>query len=85
MGHSFKIRNNRNPKNNLDYSLIAMIVFIIIAVVCCLISFIMITSKLNKYVDKKNTDKEYIYTVKKEKNKGQEGVYNKVPAINING
>lgn len=85
MGHSFKIRNNRNPKNNLDYSLIAMIVFIIIAVVCCLISFIMITSKLNKYVDKKNTDKEYIYTVKKEKNKGQEGVYNKVPTINING
>lgn len=85
MGHSFKLKNNINKKDNMDYSLVAMIAFIFIAIICCAVSFLLMNNKSNLYVSKTDNNKDYIYTIKKEENKNQEDEYNEVPTINLNG
>ena len=86
MSHSFKLENNSNKSNKIksDYSLFYMIAFIIIAIVCFVVYFIMINNNPTISVSKNDVDKSYVYTAKKEKSKNED-TYNKIPAINLKG
>ncbi|MBO5414681.1 MAG: hypothetical protein J6A17_03530 [Bacilli bacterium] len=87
MRDSFKLENNNKKKNNKQNSnLLILIVCGLIAVVCFGSYFIM--NHINKevvYVEKKDSSKEYVYTIKKEENTFDEGTYYEVPSINLNG
>ncbi len=86
MGHSFKLSKNLDANKNkrMDYSLILMIVFIIVAIASMIICFVMLNKKEEvAYIDKKNAKKDYVYTVKKEVNITSDGEKNSIPAINI--
>lgn len=90
MGHSFKLEDNikNNKKARMDYSLILMIFFILVAISCVIIYFVMANQKINTYIKKQDINKEYIYTQKKSENKNSEsGIieYDQVPAINLKG
>ncbi len=86
MGHSFKLSKNLDTKKNkkIDYSLILMIVFILIAIGSMIVCFVLL-NKPEKvvYIDKKNQKKDYVYTVKKVKNETSDGLSDKIPSINI--
>lgn len=88
MGHSFKLEQNQsNNKNKTDYSLFFMIFFVLVAIVCIIIYFV-IQKNSNISVKKADNSKEYVYTVKKVKNANTESddiVYDKIPAINLEG
>ena len=61
MAHSFKLSKNLDSKKNkkMDYSLILMIVFILIAILSMVICFIMLNKKEEViYIDKKNAKKD---------------------------
>lgn len=87
MSHSFKLSKNLDSKKNkkIDYSLILMIIFIIIAIIS-VIFFIIMFNKEDEviYINKKNNNKDYVYSIKKEKNETADNIYNNIPAININ-
>ncbi len=85
MAHSFNLKDNLNKKNKIDYSLIMMIVFIFIAVVCMIIYFIMSNQNNNKYIEKTNENKNYVFSAKKEKNTYQDGTHFRAPEINLKG
>ena len=87
MAHSFKLSKNLDSKKNkkMDYSLILMIVFILIAILSMVICFIMLNKKEEViYIDKKNAKKDYVYTIKKDVNQTADNIINEIPTININ-
>ena len=87
MAHSFKLSKNLDSKKNkkMDYSLILMIAFILIAILSMVICFIMLNKKEEViYIDKKNAKKDYVYTIKKDINQTADGITNEIPTININ-
>lgn len=89
MGHSFKLEENQanSNKSKTDYSFLFMIFFIFIAIVCMIVYFA-IQKNSSVSVKKQYNSKEYVYTVKKVKNENTESdeiVYEKIPAINLEG
>ena len=83
---SFKKIEKKNNKDKTDYSFFIMIFFIVLFVVAIVLFFVLNeTPKTEKYISKIDSSKDYVYTVKKEKNETQEATYNKVPAFNIGG
>lgn len=87
MAHSFKLSKNLDSKKNkkMDYSLILMIVFILIAILSMVICFVILNKKEEViYIDKKNAKKDYVYTIKKDINQTADGITNEIPTININ-
>ena len=86
MGHSFKLNKNLDTSKNkkMDYSLILMGIFIVIAI-CAMVACFMLLNKKEEvvYIDKKNTKKDYVYTAKKVINETSDGSYDKIPTINI--
>lgn len=90
MRHSFKLENNiqKSRKTRVDYSLILMVFFIIMAIICLIVYFIMENQSSKNYIDKMDIDKDYIYTLKKVKNENSESetvIYDKIPSINLAG
>lgn len=89
MRHSFRLEDNKNnKKTRMDYSLILMVFFILMAIVCLVLYFVMVNQSSDHMVQKLDTSKAYIYTVKKTENKNsesEEAVYDKVPSINLKG
>lgn len=90
MGHSFRLEDNikKSKKTRMDYSLILMIFFILVAISCLVIYFVMADQNTTTYMKKENTKKEYIYTQKKAENENSESgtiEYDRVPAINLKG
>lgn len=92
MKHSFKLEDNmdKNKKVKTDYSLFLMIFFILVAVICISVYFVMKHGKSDskKYVNKIDENKGYVYTserIKNEKSESGSIVYDKIPAINLQG
>lgn len=91
MSHSFKLENNvrkNNKKKKSDYSLILMLIFLLIAFGCLIIYFVMNNSSKTNMVEKKDQNKDYVYTYKKIKNTSNESdevIYDKIPTINLDG
>ena len=86
MAHSFKLSKNLDSKKNkkMDYSLILMIAFILIAILSMVICFVILNKKEEViYIDKKDSTKDYIYTIKKDVNQTAENITNEIPTINI--
>ena len=92
MRHSFKLEDNvdKNKKAKTDYSLVFMIFFILVAVICIVVYFVINHSSTNskKYIEKVDEDKAYVYTSKKIENTNNESdevSYDKIPSINLEG
>ena len=89
MRHSFRLEDNKNnKKTRMDYSLILMVFFILMAVACLITYFVMANQSSGQKINKLDTSKAYVYTVKKLENKNSESeetVYDKIPSINLKG
>lgn len=89
MRHSFRLEdNNDSKKTRMDYSLILMVFFILMAVVCLIIYLVMKSQSSDNTIQKQDTSKSYVYTSKKIENENSESAtteYDKIPAINLKG
>lgn len=89
MRHSFRLEDNKNKKQTrMDYSLILMVFFILMAITCLIIYLVMANQSSNHMIDKRDNSKDYVYTAKKIVNENSESAtieYDKVPAINLKG
>ena len=87
MRDSFKLEDNYNKKKSSkknNNTLSILVICGLIAVICfCLYFITNFANNTISYVDKKNSDKEYVYTIKKQENSSQDGVYDEVPTINL--
>lgn len=89
MRDSFKLEDKdkkKVKKTKKDSNLIILIICIFIAILSFSVYFIM--SNINKntnYIEKKNVEKEYVYSIKKQENPSQEDVYDEVPTFNLEG
>lgn len=87
MKNSFKLEDNYNKKHQKkkrNNSLSILIICGLVALVCFGSYFILTGNKII-YVNKKNDDKEYVYTIKSFENPYQENVYDEIPTINLVG
>lgn len=72
-------------KKKTDYSLILMFLFIFISIGCTIISIVMIYNRHKVvYIEKKNDQKEYIYTYKNIKSSDHKETYS-IPIVNLKG
>lgn len=86
MRDSFKLEDNYNKNKNKKRNNEIFLIIIFISVVALVFFACVVVVNLSglNYVKKENKNKNYIYTIKREKNPYQEDTYDKIPKININ-
>lgn len=85
MSDSFKLEDNYNKKKSNNKNKIVLI-FVFCVIILCVLYFIFFYYQKNNFgVEKIDTSKNYIYTVKKVENAFQEDSYDLVPKINLKG
>ncbi len=90
MRDSFKLEDNykkekkkKTKQQNNDKSLI--FIFIVVALIVFLLGYLILKFTGLNRIPKTDSNKDYVYTVKKIKNSYQDNVYDKIPKINLGG
>lgn len=84
MDYSFKLEEkeqNKKKKNRIGMKLFILIGIVIVGI------FVLIFVLYHRFIfiSKATKDKDYVYTVRRDKNNSQDGVYTKMPRINLKG
>lgn len=91
MRDSFKLEDNYNTikrkkaKKHKENNLFFIFIFIAVCLIIFLFVYLLFNFSSIGYISKSNSNKNYVYTVKKVKNVYQDDTYDEVPRINLNG
>lgn len=84
MSDSFKLEDQYKEKKKRNNLNIKYLIFIIVIILLVYLISMFIYHTLF-YIEKKDKNKEYIYTLRKDVSKFQDDVYSRVPYINLKG
>lgn len=91
MRDSFKLEDNYNTikrkkaKKHKENNLFFIFIFIAVCLIIFLFVYLLFNFSSIGYISKSNSNKNYVYTVKKVKNVYQDDTYDEVPRINLKG
>lgn len=84
MDYSFKLEEKDNNRKRKRQASIKLLIMLAIAIFCIFFLVVILYHQFF-YISKKEKDKDYVYTVRSDVNNSQDGVYTKMPRINLEG